>query len=475
MQKPNSFFCRSTILMGLVALFFVNDGNAQDSMQMQVVYHWTDTTMTQEIFYDSRFNEIWGMAVNGREYAAMGSTEGLHIFDITDPATASEILFLSGGNNPGPQFVIHRDFKTYQHYLYEVSDEDRIGLRVYDMQYLPDSMPLVYDSDTLLQKSHNIFIDEAKGRLYACNVNLVGGGFYPMSVYSLADPVNPQFEFSLFGIGHAHDVYVRNDTAYVNAGGDGLWVVDYSTATPQIINTLISYPEQGYNHSGWLSEDGNTYVFADETHGTRLKIMDVSDVNNWQIVSYIGSGVHPLSIPHNQMLKGNLLFSSYYYDGVQVFDISDPTTPQRIAWYDTYQPAHVMSYHGNWGVYCLLPSGRILASDMQSGLFVLEMDSSVLVGVENPMPSGFEAAHLWPNPTATSIHLKLNMAAASTLRIDLYTADGRWVKALMENTILGQGEQLFQFDLGNDLPSGHYFIKGYDPKVGSFVKAVVKQ
>jgi hypothetical protein len=339
---------------------------------------------------------------------------------------------------------------------------------------LPDSMPMVYDSDTLLLKSHNIFVDENRNRLYACGVTLAAGGYYGMSVYDLSNPIDPQFEHALTGVG-VHDVYVRNDTAYLNTGGNGLRVMDYSGTTPQIINTLTIYAEQGYNHSGWLSDDGNTYVFADETHGKRLKIMDVSDINNWSIVSMIGSGIDSNSVAHNQMMRGDLLFSSYYFDGPRVFDISDPANPQQVAWYDTYKLPSTNSYSGNWGVYCLLPSGRILASDMQSGLFVLELDPSILVGTKKTEHIQLEGVALWPNPSTDLINISLNLSNKTTLRIDLYTLDGRWVKALMENTNLEQGAQQFQFNLGDNLPAGTYFIKGYSPEQGTFVKAVVKK
>ncbi len=40
---------------------------------------------------------------------------------------------------------------------------------------------------------------------------------------------------------------------------------------------ITNYPQPGYNHSGWLHENGRLYVMADETHGTDLKLFDVSD------------------------------------------------------------------------------------------------------------------------------------------------------------------------------------------------------
>jgi hypothetical protein len=54
-----------------------------------------------------------------------------------------------------------------------------------------------------------------------------------------------------------HDLYVRNDTLYVNHGVSGLRIYDYTDhQSLAVIGTLISYLHSGYNHSGWLSEQG---------------------------------------------------------------------------------------------------------------------------------------------------------------------------------------------------------------------------
>ena len=61
-----------------------------------------------------------------------------------------------------------------------------------------------------------------------------------------------------------------------------------------------------------------------------------------------------------------------------MFDISHPDEPQLVAYYDTYAPDSHSGFAGAWGVHAALPSGLILISDVQSGLFVLELDSEVL-------------------------------------------------------------------------------------------------
>ena len=54
-----------------------------------------------------------------------------------------------------------------------------------------------------------------------------------------------------------------------------------------------------------------------------------------------------------------------------ITDISHPNNPIEVGHYDTYPQGSGNGFYGCWGVYPYLPSGNILASDMQNGLFVL--------------------------------------------------------------------------------------------------------
>ena len=131
---------------------------------------------------------------------------------------------------------------------------------------------------------------------------------------------------------------------------------------------------------------------ADETHGMRVKIVDVSDPTDPQVISLVGSGVHEWSIPHNLIFDGDLLHVAYYVDGYYVWDLSDPANPSLYAYYDTSEVPHSLGYKGAWGVYPFLSSGRVLVSDMQEGLFVFENGST---NVENTVA---DDALIFPNP-----------------------------------------------------------------------------
>jgi hypothetical protein len=96
------------------------------------------------------------------------------------------------------------------------------------------------------------------------------------------------------------------------------------------------------------------------------------------------------------------VFTSYYYDGIYVFDISDPVNPTIAGFYDTYPDPNLGFYRGAWGVYPFLPSGHILASDMETGLYVLEF-APFVTSLEEDITSGLD---IFPNPATDHLWIE---------------------------------------------------------------------
>jgi len=349
----------------------------QAQNEMNVLGHWSDSTLVGSSFYDNTYNEIWGLAVGGHEYAIVGSTAGTHFIDVTDPSAPFEAHFVPGLQQGGA--VIHRDYHDHKGYLYAVCDEGNSSLQIMDIRNLPDTVILAYDSNELIATAHNIFIDTAQSVLYAFALNGGPQRYSAMRLYDLQDPLAPEYigeyqTFSGLRLGHVHDGYVRDGIAFLNGGNDGFAVVDFRDPyDPQTISTITDYPFAGYNHSGWLTDDARYYYMADETHGFDMKVVDMNDPCNAEVIETFNAGNNePNSIPHNQLVACDYLYVSYYYEGLIVYDISDPSLPQKVAFYDTSTEPNQRSYKGAWGVYPYLPSGNVLVSDMQEGLFVLE-------------------------------------------------------------------------------------------------------
>lgn len=390
---------------------------AQTRLNIDSLFNWQDTTLAASTAHHNTYNEIWGYAKNGKEYGIIGTTAGTHIFDVTQPALSHEVAMIPGA--VAGSDVVHRDFHDFQDYLYIVCDEGASTLQIADLRFLPDSAPLVYDSDALFPRSHNIFIDSSSARMYVC------GGPLKFAVFSLANPIAPTLLLNCpidvpfwNAIDYVHDVYVRGDTAYLNAGTNGLFVVDFRDINnPVMIGSMDVYPQSGYNHSGWLMPDAPYYALADETHGKDVKIVDVSDYSDMFVVDTISSNVSQFSIPHNLIYRDHLLFISYYFDGMYMFDCSDPAHPQLAGFYDTSTEIHQNGvYRGCWGVYPLLPSGHVLASDMQTGLWIF--GSNQIAGVSERTDE-FELLDIYPNPADNSIFFPSEWSGSYCQIIDM--------------------------------------------------------
>lgn len=419
-----------------------------------LLFHWQDSSLVPSWQYDNTYNEIWGVKINETEIAIIGSTAGTHFFDVTNPTSATQVAFVAGGYSGNG--VVHRDYHDYNGYLYAVCDEGNTStLQIIDISNLPNSVNVVYDSNQLFTKSHNIFIDTATAKLYACAVKHTNPNSFStaMELYSLANPISPTLLYTYNDVNHVHDAYIRNDTAYLNCGNEGLRIMDFSMINspltpvqPNLLASVISYPDAGYNHSGWLHDSGTIYAMLDENHGYDIKLLDVSDFNNITVLSTFNSGEDINSMAHNAIIKNNLLFVSYYHDGFRVFDIADPNNPVQICNYDTYLPNSHASYKGAWGVYPYLPSDNILLSDMQTGLYVFDYQNPISsLDVQLPYSNS-----IFPNPANEMICIKNTSAD----QLKLYNVLGKEV--LHQNIQDNKNIQI-----GN-LTAGIYFYNLYN-------------
>ncbi len=431
---------------------------AQDSLNMELLYRWDDANVWESQKWGDiwqQYNEIWGYAdeSDGNEYAIIGSAAGTYIFNVTDPANTQMVDFKEGKDTA----EIHRDFKTYGHYLYGVADEGESSLQIFDLSFLPDSMHKVYDSDQFVIRSHNMFIDSTNGRLYLCTPAIAFASSSLRVLDIATDPENPTLLGDLNLVSaqgsHVHDLFIRDNIAYCSNGHAGLFMFDVADpANITLKASLTSYADQDYNHSSWMSDDSQVLYFVDEKHGMGIKAYDVSDLNNLQPLNLFRSNVG--SMPHNVFVQGNKLFVSYYHDGVWIFDITDPLNPTTIGYYDTFEePNGYDSYQGCWGVYPYLPSGNILASDFSNGLFVLKDNSeTVPVGIEATVSAKDNI--VFPNPVLDKVIVHIPTELKNVTKISVVNLLGKEVYA----ETFSQNWRMVQLDLEH-LKSGTYFLQ----------------
>ena len=391
----NNDYCVKRII---IFLYFFSSTllQAQEQKNVTLLDHWKEDSLITNTSL-VRYSGCWGFTHNAIEYAIIGSTEGTHFFKLSDENKLIQCGFVEGRFNSSQ--VIHREFKTFGHYAYSICDEGNSSLQIIDLSYLPDSVVKVADiQDVNFGKVHNLTIDTSNALLYACLVTPIVAGnplsLVPLRVFSLANPTNPLLLWEgPTDIPIVHDCYVRNNIAILNCGDEGLRVYDFTNpSTPNFINNLTFYQDQGYNHQGWLSPNGSTYIFADETNGKRVKKCTVGPNFSIQVESYFGTNYENNSIPHNIMCTDQFAFVAYYNEGLRIFDVRN--TPVEVASYDTYPTSSNFKMNGAWGVFSNYSTGRIIVSDRQNGLFLLHFDQSVFL---NEAADKFS---VYPNPTS---------------------------------------------------------------------------
>jgi len=369
------------ILTSLIFLY-VQFGLAQDSLNMERVGQWNPPGMP--IKNGVTFNDVWGYtATDGSEYAILGNVDSILILDISIPTSPQRVYGFYGGNR-----TVWRDFKTYGDYMYGVCDNCSEGLHIFDMSGLPSgNVTHVLSTTDFFTRAHNIYIDETTQKLYAAGSNAAVEGLVVLDLATPDDPVhlmdiefddligNPASNF------YVHDVYVRNDTAYCSHGYSGFYVWDLTDLNN--ITALGDYNSPGYNHSSWLNESGAYSYYAEEIpQGQPLAVIDMANLGDpVHDITLVTTFKDPISntsdnpTPHNPFVKNDTLYLSYYEDGMKIYDLSNPTNPDLIAYYDTYPTngSNYIGYNGAWGAYPFFSSGHLLISDVTFGLNILKV------------------------------------------------------------------------------------------------------
>lgn len=351
------------LLVGLMGL----SAYGQDSLGVSKLGQYT---------YFDVLNDIWGWTdPSGREFALVGVNSGLSIVEVTNPSQPAERHFISGA------YSIWRDIKTWNNYAYVVHDSysggASDGIMIVDLSTI-DSNTISYTNyfpsvliDTIsytFDRAHNVYVDE-NGVLYAFGSNCGKGGAIMFDVD--VNPTNPVY-LGAYNGSYYHDGVARGDTLWGAAVYKGRFeAVDVSNKANTQLMAWQGTPN-AFCHNIWFSDDNQTVFTTDEKTGAYLVSYDVSDFSNITELDRIRTGIFDPTkvIPHNTHVYGDFLVTSYYTSGLQIVDASRPDILVETAYYDT-SPLQGDGFDGAWGAYPYLPSGNILVTDRQEGLFIL--------------------------------------------------------------------------------------------------------
>jgi choice-of-anchor B domain-containing protein len=318
--------------------------------------------------YSEELNDIWGYAApDGTEYAIVGVNDGTSLVSLADPANPIEVGFIPGAQS------IWRDIKTYGDFAFVTTDVGTDGLLVIDMTNLPTSFESYYWKPQLLnqgtlEKCHNIYVDE-DGWMYLAGCNLNNGAVMIFDVFT--DSYNPIFVNNIQG-SYAHDVFTKGNNMYSSNLSNGLQIFDV-TDKMDIQLGGVQTTAFNFTHNAWSTDDNNFVFTTDELANAPVGSYDVSNLNDikemdqFRPTTTLGEGV----IPHNAHVWNNYVIVSYYSDGCIILDATHPDNLIEVGNFDTFIPS-TTGFSGAWGAYPYLPSGLILVSDIESGLYVLQ-------------------------------------------------------------------------------------------------------
>lgn len=329
-------------------------------------------------------NTVHGyVSPSGREYAIIGTSATTCFVEVTNPANPVVV-----GNIVGPT-SLWRDSQTYQQYCYSTS-EGGGGIQIISLANIDSGVVTLVGTvntpDTA--STHTLFVNEQSGFLYRCGGQGFTNGPGGLRAYSLANPAapafvgqwTPRYVHECQVVSYTSGPYAGKEIAFCfanntsSSGNPAVDIVDVTNKASMTLLSRVNYPNAAFSHQGWLSPDRQYLYLNDELDEQNLgqptltRVFNVTNLNSPSFVGSFGNG--GTAIDHNLYTKGNRIFESNYRSGLRIFDATNPTAPTEIAFFDTYPENDSDNFNGLWDNYPYLPSGIVLGSDIEKGLFV---------------------------------------------------------------------------------------------------------
>jgi len=367
-------------------------------------------------FGAGRPNDVWGWVDpdTRQEYALLGLRGGVAFLDLADPANPVYLGLLPTQTETS----LWRDVKVHDGFALVVSEAADHGLQIFDLRRLAEvtAPPVIFSPDAHYAGfggAHNVAVDPATA--FAVGSDTCDGGLH---FVDLLDPLTPTGVGCFAQDGYTHDaqcvVYRGPDSDYRDreicfaANEDTLTVVDVTDKAAPVLVSRTSYAGVGYVHQGWLTGDHGHFLLGDELderdfgHGTRTWVWGVSDLEAPVLTGHRTTGSP--AIDHNLHVRGNHVYQANYTSGLRILRPGDLSRAElaEVAFFDTHPEDDTTVFAGAWGVYPYLPSGHVLVSDMDRGLFVVRPDLGAVPhcsdGVDNDGDGGIDWDGSPPDP-----------------------------------------------------------------------------
>jgi hypothetical protein len=368
--------------------------------------------------------------------------EGIHVFDISDPANpvfVKQLRMAATGNDPGAPAV---------------------GCGAHTATAVPDPA----------RDSLYLYVGGSSGTCQGIDIVRI----------KISDPSNVTYVARAAAQRQCHDnnVIMGNVNLAMCAGGNGFSVFHFDPALNPadpggIENPTLLYSRQvpgvGIAHSGSFSYDGEVLIFGHEPGGGTGARCETSDTALDRTLFFyepetgtqLGTLLHqrPQTGQENctwhnfnvvPTYKGRTAVTGNYQSGVAVIDFTDPANPQQFAFADP-APLTPTRTGGDWSTYW--HNGKLYEADIRRGLIIWDLDderedrAKTLAGDHNPQTqmTSYDQDLGKPtieiaSPVAGAVHTKNQTVLADFSCADAETAVESCVGTVADGAPIATGE-----------------------------------
>jgi choice-of-anchor B domain-containing protein len=396
-------------------------------------------------------NVVWHyISPSGTPYALVGLSTGTGVVRLTNPNSPEIVTVIPGPNS------LWRDIRVYGQYAYAGTENNTGAIQVINLTNVDtNSVTLAgtfANSGEL--RTHTVWIDTVSGFLYRA-----GGGSNGLRIYDLnVSATNPPLVATWANF-YVHEVLARTYTSGPYAGkqiafccsgsnggygNTGLRVLDVTNKASIVQLDDVFWANPGYSHQVDLSSDLQYAFINDELDEgstvptTRTIVVNVSNLSNLSVAGEFTN--NNTAIGHNNYTVGNKLYCANYRSGLRVFDVTNPVAGVEIASFDTWEGDDLAEFNGLWMANPYLPSGIVLGSDIEKGLFVWWVGAPLVdVSLVAPAPA------LIP-PAGTSLGATVIESAPGTLVAGTAMLNYDAGAGVVQVPLVDQGNGNFQVD-----------------------------
>jgi hypothetical protein len=372
--------------------------------------------------------DVYGFKNHAYLASFLGRTclsKGVRVYDLADPRTPRlESSFADAASEPAlagtwtekviVQQVVTREFRgdvavvSFQPCGGLTSSAFR-GFGLYDVTDPAHPRKLALYSTPRARGSHEIWLDAKRGKAYVYTAvilsELTTSPDFNPATGSATTPGTPDFRI----------IDVSDPTAPVQVGAWGAWkelgvypvsaghqnFVHSVRVDEQLRRAFLSYwdlgtvildiadpahprylgrtsPPQGATHSSYVTEGGRQLVETHELDDGLPYIYDIADPAHPVLLGSFDPPNSEISSVHDPKVRGSSAYFSWYNLGVVLADIQTPSRPELRAQFipnTDYLNPDFFCFQACavvWGVF--VDRNYVLASDMNSGLYVLELN-----------------------------------------------------------------------------------------------------